>query len=102
MLGTSCIFEVAVELMLATFCNIFMLLHHFCCGAQHLFPMPLLLHTYKHAIANTKKTRNCNSKKMMVQTDDPRPASKSFSTIYFMCATLMFSNRHESHATAIG
>ena len=58
-----CIFEVAVELMLATFCNIFMLLYHFCCGAQHLFPTPFLLHTYKHTIANTKKMRNCNSRK---------------------------------------
>ena len=63
MLGTSCIFEVAVELMLATFCNFFMLVHHFCCGAQHLFPMPFLLHTYKHTIANTKKTHDCNSRK---------------------------------------
>ena len=46
MLGTSCIFEVAVELMLATFCSCFMLLHQIFWGAQHLFPMPFLLHTY--------------------------------------------------------
>ena len=56
MLGTSCIFVVAVELTLATFWNFFMVLHHFYCGAQHLFPMPFLLHTYKHTTANTKKT----------------------------------------------
>ena len=66
MLCTSCIFVVALELTLSTFCNLFMLVHnclwlqHFSCGAHHLFPMPFLLHTYKHTIANTKKTRNCN------------------------------------------
>ena len=43
-----------------TFCNFFMLLHYFGSGAPHSFPMPFLLHTYKHTIANTKKTRNCN------------------------------------------
>ena len=32
MLGTSCIFVVVVQLTLATFCNSFMLLHHFSCG----------------------------------------------------------------------
>ena len=58
--GTSCILVVVVELTLAAFCNFFMLLHHFSCGAQHLFPMRFLLHTYKHTIANTKKTHNCN------------------------------------------
>ena len=40
MLGTSCIFVVAVELTLATFCNFFMILHHFCCGAQGVLPEP--------------------------------------------------------------
>ena len=31
--------------------------------STYLFPMPFLLHTYRHTIANTKKTRNCNSRK---------------------------------------
>ena len=85
MLWTSCIFVVAVELTLATFCNFSMLLHLFFCGARHSFPMPFLLHTYKHTIAkHNKKHTIANFETMMVETDDPRPASKSFSTIYFM------------------
>ena len=90
MLGTSCIFVVAVELTLATFWNFFMVLHHFYCGAQHLFPMPFLLHTYKHTTANTKKTATLET--MMFQTYDPRPASKSFSTIYFMWQSMKLTS----------
>ena len=70
--GASCIFVVAVELTLATFCNFFMVLHHFHCGAHHLFPMPFLLHTYKHTTANTKKTATLET--MMFETYDPGPA----------------------------
>ena len=90
MLGTSCIFVVAVELTLATFCNFFMILHHFYCGAQHLFPMPCLLRTYKHTTANTKKTATLET--MMFETFDPRPASKSFSTIYFMWQSMKLTS----------
>ena len=62
--------------------HLLQLLHAFAlflAPADHLFPMPFLLRTYKDTMANMKK--KCATtpfEMMMVETDDRRRASKNF------------------------
>ena len=55
------------------------------------------LSTYQHTIANTKKTATIET--MMFETYDPRPASKSFSTIYFMWQSMKLTKQGQLGGT---
>ena len=92
MLGTSCIFVVAVELTLATFCNFFMVLHHFIVVLNICFPcLSFFTHTSTQQQIRRKRA-TATLETMMFETYDPRPASKIFSTIYFMWQSIKLTS----------
>ena len=88
MLCTSCIFVVAVELTLATFCNSCMLLRFFFVVVTICFPcLSFFTHT-RTQWQTQKKCATATFETMMAQLMTADLLQKKFSTIYFMWQSL--------------